>query len=92
MNEQNAPSDPQTSHVQVDSTNPIYWTHFITEFNQAFANSTEKQNMAAQLHTLHMKGKDLDSYLTKFCTLAAKAGYGLNEEGTLNLLRCSLPN
>jgi hypothetical protein len=24
MNEQNAPSDPQTSHVQVDSTNPIY--------------------------------------------------------------------
>jgi predicted nucleic acid-binding Zn-ribbon protein len=38
-----------------------------------------------------MEGRDLDSYLTKFHTLAAKAGYGLNEEGTLNLMRRGLP-
>jgi hypothetical protein len=69
-----------------------YWTHFITEFNQAFANSTEKQNVAAKLHTLRMEGRDLDSYLAKFHTLAAKAGYRLNKEGTLNLLRHGLPD
>jgi hypothetical protein len=92
INEQNAPTNPLTNHVQVPSTDNIYWTHFITEFNQAFANSTEKQNAMAKLHTLCMEGKDLDFYLTKFCTLAAKAGYGLNEEGTINLLRHGLPD
>jgi hypothetical protein len=48
--------------------------------------------VSAQLHTLHIEGRDLDSYLTKFCTLAAKAGYRLNEEGILNLLRHGLPD
>jgi hypothetical protein len=91
INEQNAPTDPLTGHVQVPSTSNIYWTHFITEFNQAFANSTEKQTATAKLHTLHMEGRNLDSYLAKFHTLAGKAGYGLNEEGTLNLLRRGLP-
>jgi hypothetical protein len=32
-----------------------------------------------------MQGIDLDSYVARFKTLAAKASYGLNEEGTLNL-------
>jgi hypothetical protein len=32
-----------------------------------------------------MQGIDLDSYVAQFKTLAAKARYGLNEEGTLNL-------
>jgi hypothetical protein len=57
INEQNAPSNPLTNHVQVPSTDNVYWTHFITEFNQAFANSTEKQNATAKLHTLHMEEK-----------------------------------
>src|SRR6202789_1258755 len=39
-----------------------------------------------------MEGRDLDSYLAKFRTLEAKGGYGLNEEGTLNLLRRGLPD
>jgi hypothetical protein len=91
INAQNAPDDPNTNHVQVPSTDPIYWTHFVTEFNQAFEDSAEKQNAQTWLHSIHMEGRDLDSYLTKFHTLAAKAGYGLNKEGTLNLIRCGLP-
>ena len=39
INKQHAPTDPATHHVQVPSTNPIYWTHFITEFNQAYVDS-----------------------------------------------------
>ena len=85
INEQRAPTDPNTNHVQVPFTDPIYWTHFITEFNQAFVNSTEKQNASTELHRIHMQGIDLDSYVARFKTLAAKARYGLNEEGTLNL-------
>ena len=85
INEQCAPTDPNTNHVQVPSTNPIYWTHYITEYNQAFADSAEKQNAATELHRICMQGIDLDSYVARFKTLATKAGYGLNEEGTLNL-------
>ena len=33
INEQCAPTDPATNHIQVPSTDPIYWTYFITEFN-----------------------------------------------------------
>ena len=85
INEQHAPTDPNTNHVQVPSTDLIYWTHFITEFNQAFVNSAEKQNVVTELHRIRMQGIDLDFYVARFKTLAAKAGYGLNEEGTLNL-------
>ena len=56
INEQHTPTDPNTNHVQVPSTNPIYWTHFITEFNQAFADSTKKQNVATELHCIRMQG------------------------------------
>ena len=87
INEQCAPTDPNTNHVQVPSTDPIYWTHFITKFNQAFVDLAEKQNAATELHCICMQGIDLNSYVTRFKTLAAKAGYGLNEEGTLNLYR-----
>ena len=92
INEQCAPTDPATNHVQVPSTDPIYWTHFITEFNSAYADSAEKQNVAAELHCIHMQGIDLDSYVTRFWTLAAKSEYGLNEEGTLNLFQWGLPD
>ena len=85
INQKHAPTDPATNHVQVPSTDPIYWTHFITEFNQAFADSAEKQNASTELHRICMQGIDLDSYVARFNTLAAKAGYGLDEEGTLNL-------
>ena len=92
INQKHAPTDPNTNHVQVPSTNPIFWTHFITEFNQAFANSAEKQNASTELHRIRMQGVDLDSYVARFKTLAAKAGYGLDEEGTLNLFRRGLPD
>ena len=92
INEQCAPTDPATNHVQVPSTDPIYWTHFITEFNQAYVNSAKKQNMAAELHHIHMQGIDLDFYVTRFWTLAAKSRYGLNEKGTLNLFWWELPD
>ena len=87
INQKRAPTDPNTNHVQVPSTDPIFWTHFITEFNQAFADSAEKQNASIELHRIRMQGIDLDSYVARFKTLAAKAGYGLDEEGTLNLFR-----
>ena len=92
INEQHAPTDPNTNNVQVPSTDPIYWTHFITEFNQAFVDSAEKQNASTELHHIRMQGIDLDSYVARFKTLAAKARYGLNEEGTLNLFRQGLPD
>ena len=92
INQKRAPTDPNTNHVQVPSTDPIFWTHFITEFNQAFADSAEKQNASTELHRIRMQGVDLDSYVARFKTLAAKAGYGLDEEGTLNLFRRGLPD
>ena len=92
INEQCAPTDPATNHVQVPSTDLIYWTYFITEFNQAYVDSVKKQNMAAELHRIHMQGIDLDSYVARFWTLAAKLGYRLNEEGTLNLFWWELPD
>ena len=66
INEQCAPTDPATNHVQVPSTDLIYWTYFITEFNQAYVDSAKKQNMAAELHRIHMQGIDLDSYVARF--------------------------
>ena len=54
--------------------------------------SAKKQNALTELHHICMQGIDLDSYVARFKTLAAKAGYGLNEEGTLNLFRRGLPD
>jgi hypothetical protein len=90
--EQSAPDDPNTNHVQLPSTSNNYWLHYTTKFNQAFADSAEKQNAIALLKNLRMEGRDLDSYLAKFRTYAAKAGYGLSEEGTLDTLRAGLPD
>ena len=50
INQKRTPTDPNTNHVQVPSTDLIFWTHFITEFNQAFADSAEKQNASTELH------------------------------------------
>jgi ABC-type uncharacterized transport system YnjBCD ATPase subunit len=86
INDQQAPTDPTTNYIQVLFIDPIFWTHFIIEFNQVFADSAKKQNAAAKLHCICMKGRDLDSYIAKSHTLAAKSGYELNEKGTLNLL------
>ena len=86
IEEQSAPDDPAINHVQTPSTSNLYWLHYTTEFNQAFQDSAEKQNAIATLRNLRMEGRDLDSYLAKFRTYANKAGYGLNEEGTLDIL------
>jgi hypothetical protein len=63
----------------------ILWTEFRTALTSGFTNTTEKQQAVTSLRELKMKGDDLDAYVAQFRGLVRKAGYQLDQPGTMDL-------
>jgi hypothetical protein len=72
-------------------TDEVLWTEFETDFQRAYTNSTEQLDMYQSIKHLRMNGKDLDTYVAMFKTLARKANYDLDAIGTLDIFQEGLP-
>jgi Retrotransposon gag protein len=68
----------------------MLWTEFKTTFTDAFTNTTKKEDAYQKLKHLKMKDELVDDYITAFNSLAAKAGWELNNEGTIDAFHSGL--
>ena len=59
------------------------WTAFETAFQDAWTDTSKKQNAYDQLMKLTMAGWDIDTYIATFDRLALAAGWELDAEGTI---------
>ena len=56
------------------------WMNFKQKFKDAYTDSNKKRAIYDKLMTLQMKGGDIDTYITTFDNLLAKAGWTRGEE------------
>ena len=63
----------------------VLWTEFETAFKGAYTNTTQKQSTYLALQGMKMQGQNLDSFIATFKNLAKKAGYGKNDEATVDM-------
>jgi Retrotransposon gag protein len=66
------------------------WTEFKAAFTNAFTNTAKKEDAYQKLKHLKMKDELVDNYITAFNSLAAKAGWELSNEGTINAFHSGL--
>jgi Retrotransposon gag protein/Zinc knuckle len=66
------------------------WTEFETAFMDAFTDTAKKEDAYQKLKHLKMKDELVDDYITAFNSLAAKAGWELTNEGTIDAFRSGL--
>jgi Retrotransposon gag protein len=66
------------------------WTNFKMAFTDAFTNTAKKEDAYQKLKHLKMKDELVDDYITAFNSLAAKAGWELMNEGTIDVFRSGL--
>ena len=59
------------------------WMAFETAFQDAWTDTSKKQNAYDQLMKLTMAGWDINTYITTFDRLALAAGWELDAEGTI---------
>ena len=71
----------QPNHVCEDDE--VLWTEFKTAFNDAWTDTSKKQNAYDQLMKLTMAGWDINTYIATFKRLALTAGWALNAKGTI---------
>jgi Retrotransposon gag protein len=65
-------------------SNEMLWTEFEAAFTSAFTDTTKKEDAYQKLKHLKMKDELVDDYITAFNSLAAKAGWELNNAGTID--------
>ena len=85
--------DTQENHLITctDTTRPNHvredderlWTEFEAVFQDAWTDTSKKQNVYDQLMKLTMAGWDIDTYIATFERLALAAGWALDAEGTI---------
>ena len=73
------------NHVREDDER--LWTVFETAFQDAWTDTSKKQNAYDQLMKLTMVGWDIDTYIATFDRLALAAGWELDAEGTIVCFR-----
>ena len=88
VNAQETHLTTRTTFVQ--ETDPVLWTEFATAFQDAWKDTSKKQNAHEQLHKLVMKGWDIDTYIVTFERLALAANWALPAEGTIMQFRQGL--
>jgi Retrotransposon gag protein len=66
------------------------WTDFETAFTDAFTDTAKKEDAYQKLKHLKMKDELVDDYITAFNSLAAKAGWELTNEGTIDTFQSGL--
>jgi Retrotransposon gag protein len=60
------------------------WTEFKAAFTSAFTDTTKKEDAYQKLKHLKMKDESVDDYIMSFNSLATKAGWELNNAGTID--------
>jgi Retrotransposon gag protein len=68
----------------------MLWTEFETAFTDAFTDTAKKEDAYQKLKHLKMKDELVNNYITAFNSLAAKAGWELSNEGTIDAFRSGL--
>jgi Retrotransposon gag protein/Zinc knuckle len=66
------------------------WTDFEAAFTTAFTDTAKKEDAYQKLKHLKMKDELVNDYITAFNSLAAKAGWELNNAGTIDAFRSGL--
>jgi Retrotransposon gag protein len=66
------------------------WTNFKTVFTNTFTDTAKKEDAYQKLKHLKMKDKLVNDYITMFNSLAMKAGWELNNKGTIDAFRSGL--
>jgi Retrotransposon gag protein len=66
------------------------WTDFEMAFADAFTDTAKREDAYQKLKHLKMKDELVDNYITMFNSLAAKAGWELTNEGTINAFHSGL--
>jgi Retrotransposon gag protein len=66
------------------------WTEFKVAFTTAFTDTAKKEDAYQKLKHLKMKDELVDDYITAFNSLAAKAGWELNNASTIDAFRSGL--
>ena len=79
-----------TQTTFVLETDPVLWMEFATAFQDAWKDTSKKQNVHEQLRKLAMKGWDINTYITSFKHLALAANWALPAEGTIMQFRQGL--
>jgi Retrotransposon gag protein/Zinc knuckle len=71
-------------------TDETLWTDFETAFADAFTDTAKWEDAYQKLKHLKMKDELVDDYITTFNSLAAKAGWELTNEGTIDMFHSGL--
>jgi Retrotransposon gag protein len=66
------------------------WTEFEAAFTAVFTDTAKKEDTYQKLKHLKMKDELVDDYIMAFNSLAAKAGWELNNAGTIDAFRSGL--
>jgi Retrotransposon gag protein len=74
----------------ISRSDETLWTDFEVAFTTAFTNTAKKEDAYQKLKHLKMKDELVDDYITAFNSLAAKAGWELNNAGTIDAFRSGL--
>jgi Retrotransposon gag protein len=60
------------------------WSEFKTAFTTAFTDTVKKEDAYNKLKNLRIKENNLDTYIITFNLLARKAGWDLDNKGTID--------
>jgi Retrotransposon gag protein len=71
-------------------SNETLWTEFEVAFTTAFTNTAKKEDAYQKLKHLKMKDELIDDYIMAFNSLAMKAGWELNNAGTIDAFHSGL--
>jgi Retrotransposon gag protein len=87
--------DEQLNNLEVKicmtpQSDKTLWTDFETVFTDAFTDTAKKEDAYQKLKHLKMKDELVDDYITMFNSLTVKAGWELNNEGTINTFHSGL--
>jgi Retrotransposon gag protein len=87
--------DKQLNELEVKvrttpQSNETLWTKFETAFTNVFIDMAKKEDAYQKLKHLKMKDKLVNDYITVFNSLAVKAGWALDNKGTIDTFRSGL--
>jgi Retrotransposon gag protein len=71
-------------------SNKTLWTEFKAAFTSTFMDTVKKEDAYQKLKHLKMKDELVDDYITAFNSLATKAGWELNNMGTIDAFHSGL--
>jgi Retrotransposon gag protein len=71
-------------------SNEMLWTEFEDMFTATFTDTAKKEDAYQKLKHLQMKDELVDDYITTFNSLATKAGWELNNAGTIDAFHSGL--